>query len=159
MFAVLGLLALLFLASLSLVLFSVKEYVSDQAEFQNNLRKSEEEAFQESRIKGLEKEISMTNEELFKLHSFYESQPRFSAVLQKLAVVLPPDSYFTAINFKYLSLEEGIAITVQGFAPSREVLGQLKDGLEESFNIYEMRFPDVNWTRPDSFVIDLKINI
>ena len=154
-----GLLVLLFLISLSLILFSVKEYVSDQAEFQNILRKSEEEAFQESRIKSLEKEISMINEELFKLNSFYESQPRFSVVLQKLAVVLPPDSYFTAINFKYLSLEEGMTVDLKGFAPSREVLSQLKEGLEESFDIYEMRFPDANWTRPDSFAIDFKINI
>jgi hypothetical protein len=102
-FMILGLLVLLFLLSLSLILFSIKTYISSQTKVQEILQETEEAQFKESGMQETEKEIGLINEELFQLHSFYKSQFQPSDFLQKLTATLSTESYFTVINFKYLS--------------------------------------------------------
>jgi len=152
-------LILLFLLSLSLILFSVKIYISGEAEAQKILREEEEKIFQESGLQQKEKNIEQINQELSYLCSFYESQPNPSAFLQRLADILPAESYFTEFKFQYLSMEEGIRVELKGFTPGREVLSQLKNNLEKEQGVYDMNFSDKNWTNPDNFELNFKIKI
>lgn len=155
---ILGLLVLFFLISLSLILFSVKIYISGRAATQEIMRESLEEELKEGGLQETEKEIQQINQELSLLQFFYEDQPKPSVFLKKLGDVLPEDSYFTEVGFQYLSPEEGIKITLKGFSPSWEDLRQLQKTLEEEFNTYEMDFPDTNWGNHDKFKMTLKVN-
>ena len=159
MFLVLGLLAFLFLLSFFFIIFFVKIYISGQAEIQNIYLQTDKQEFEESGMEELEKEIKMINQEFSQLVSFYQEQPWPSDFLQSLKDTLPPNSYFTTLNFRYLSPEEGIEVALGGFTPSRASLQQLKKNLETSMEVYEMNFPDINYLNPDNFSFSFKANL
>ena len=156
---VLGLLAFLFLLTLFFIVFFVKIHISGQAEIQNIYLQNEREEFEKGGMQELEEEIKLINQELSQLDSFYQEQPQPSVFLQSLTNTLPPDSYFTALNFNYLSPEEGIEVALKGFTPGRESLRRFKNSLETSAGVYEMNFPDMNWINPDNFSLTFKAKI
>ncbi len=156
MFVILGMVFLFFLLSLFLILFSVKIYVSGQAESQEISLKVERDHFSDIGMKQLEDEIRLVNQEMLQLRNFYKEQFLFSDFLENLAEALPAESYFTRANFRYLSQEEGIRVNLSGFTPNREALRQFRNSLEDNPDIYDMELTGIN---PDDFSMTFKVKI
>lgn len=156
----LGILAILFLISLSLILISIKIYISGQVESQKILVDLEEKEFKKSGVQNFEKEISLINENLSKLSSFYENQPNFTELLEKISKILPEGMYFTAISLKPISSSNKFQISLSGYSPTRDILSELKKKLEADPTFKEISFPPSNWVESQEidFSATFKLN-
>jgi len=150
---ILGTLFLIFLICLALILFSVKIFISGQLEAQKILLLQEEKKFEESQIQSLEEKITVSNQTLSKLNSFYQSQTNLTEILEKISETLPPETYLTTLN---LNLAQ---ISLSGFSPTREILLEFKKNLEKEQTFGEIYFPPSNWVKPTDidFIVTLRI--
>ncbi|RLC35058.1 MAG: hypothetical protein DRZ76_01200 [Candidatus Nealsonbacteria bacterium] len=147
----------LFLISLFLILFSVKIYISGEAQNQKVFVQISENKFEISETKEIEKKVQSINQTLSGLSSFYEKQPYYTDLLERVADILPEKSYFTALTLKYLSADEGTEVFLRGFSPDREALAEFKSALEKQPDFYELDFPPSNWINPDNFSVNFKV--
>lgn len=159
---ILGVVVLSFLISLSLILFSIKLYVSGQAKFQEILFDSEEKGFQNSESQELEKELSLSNQNLLKLQSFYKRQFDWSGFLEKTSKTVPPGIYLTSLSFSPVVKEENrLQVSIAGFSPDRETLFEFKKNLEANEVFENIYFSPINWVSPRdiNFHITLMVEI
>lgn len=147
---ILEILVLIFLTCLALILFSVKIFISGQLEAQKILLLQEEKKFKESQIQSLEEKITVSNQTLSKLNSFYQDQTNLTEILEKISEALPPETYLTTLN---LNLAQ---ISLLGFSPTREILLEFKKNLEQEKLLGEIYFPPSNWVKPTD--IDFSVN-
>lgn len=140
---ILGMLFLIFLISLTLILFSVKIYIQGQLESIKVLAGLEEKTLQTSEIQGLRDEINLTNKNLSKLNSFYKKQADSIGVLEKIFKTLPSEIHLTAFSWQ----KNNDQVTISGFSPSREVLFNFQKNLEGSKDFTEIKFPPQNWIK------------
>lgn len=145
---ILGLLIVFFLASLFLILLSIKIYISGGVLSQKILVDSEEEKFKISEIQKLEEEIKSTNQNLEKLTSFYKGQPNLTELLEKISKILPEKTYLTTFTLTSSDKEKKIKISLGGYSPTRELLFEFKKRLEAEPDFKEIYFPPSNWIKP-----------
>ena len=147
-FLILVSLGFLFLVSLSLILFSIKIYIAGQTASQKIFINLKEEEFATLTGQNLEKEIRLINQNLSKLNSFYQQQPNFSELLEKIYKTLPPQTYLTTFSLRPLAEEENIfQVSLTGYCPSRELLREFKRNLEAQPEFEEVYFPLANWVK------------
>ena len=157
---ILGILGLLFLVSLSLILFSVKIYISGKAEAQKILVGLEEKKFEIPEVRDLEKEIKLINQNLSKLNSFYKGQPNFTELLEKISEAVPGTIYLTNLSFNPVpQREDRLRISLGGYSPSRELLSEFKKRLQAQPAFEEIYFPPSSWITPEDFSATLEIKI
>jgi Tfp pilus assembly protein PilN len=147
---ILSILFLTFLVCSALILFSIKISISGQLEAQKILLLQEEEKFEESQIQSLEEKITISNQTLFKLNSFYRSQNNLTEILEKISETLPSSVYLTTLD---LNLAQ---ISLSGYSPTREILLEFKKNLEKEKLFEEIYFPPSNWVKPSN--IDFSVN-
>ncbi len=147
----------LFLISLFLILFSIKIYISGEAQNQRIFLETAKKQFAVSETQAIEKEIQLINQNLSQLNSFYERQPDYARLLERVADILPEKSYLIALTLKYLSADGGTEVFLKGFSPSREALTKFKGALEKQTDFYELDFPPSNWINPDNFSVNFKV--
>jgi len=147
---ILSILFLIFLICSALILFSIKISISGQAEAQKILLLQEEKKFEESQIQNLEEKITISNQALLKLNSFYQSQTNLTEILEKISETLPISVYLTTLNFNPAQ------ISLSGFSPTREILLEFKKNLEQEELFEEIYFPPSNWVKPTD--IDFSVN-
>jgi len=157
---IVGITILAFLICLTLMLFSIKIYISGQVEVQKTFLEAEEEEFKTSELRNLEEELTLTNRTLLELNSFYQEQLNTTEILGKISETLPAGTYLTTLNFTSLTItekEKYIAqISLSGFAPTREILLEFKKNLEKENLFDEIYFPPSNWVKPTD--IDFSVN-
>lgn len=147
---ILSILFLIFLVCSALILFSIKISISGQAEAQKILLLQEEKKFEESQIQNLEEKITISNQALLKLNSFYQSRTNSTEILEKISETLPTNVYLTTLNFNPAQ------ISLSGFSPTREILLEFKKNLEKEQTFEEIYFPPSNWVKPTD--IDFSVN-
>lgn len=150
---ILSILFLIFLVCSALILFSIKISISGQAEAQKILLLQEEKKFEESQIQNLEEKITISNQALLKLNSFYQSRTNSTEILEKISGTLPTSVYLTTLNFNPAQ------ISLSGFSPTREILLEFKKNLEKEELFEEIYFPPSNWVKPTdiNFSVNFKI--
>ena len=157
---ILSILFLIFLVCSALILFSIKISVSGQAEAQKILLLKEEKKFEESQIQNLEEKITISNQALLKLNSFYQSQTNLTEILEKISETLPINIYLATLNFNPLTATENekhaAQISLSGFSPTREILLEFKKNLEKEQTFEEIYFPPSNWVQQTD--IDFSVN-
>ena len=139
-----GVIALFIIIALSLILLSIKFYVSGMVEAQEILVRLEEERFTRSQAQDLANEIVQLNAELGRLDSFYKNQGRLNTL------------YFNIQN------ENGVQIlknSLTGYSPDRETLFVLKKNLEDEVDFREIDFPPLNWVKPADINFSVTFNI
>ena len=141
---ILGMLSLIFLISLSLILFSIKTYISGELKSQKILVELEEKRLEVSEVKDLQKKVVALNQNLFKLDSFYQNQISLTKILEKVSETLPPGIYLTDFSFQ----KDISQIRISGFSPERETLFEFKRELEKEKDFREIYFPASNWVKP-----------
>lgn len=157
----LGVLLFLFLVSLSLVLLSVRIYVSGKTNSQEILLELEKSEFQSSESQAIEEDINSVNSILSQIDYFYRNQRRYADFLEKISDNLPEGAYFDSLNLNYLSQEEETNVSLRGYFPSRELLFEFKKILEEEPSFYEVDFPPSNWVKPVdiTFTVSFRLKI
>ena len=153
--SILGILSLVFISYLSLILFSIKIYISSELESQKIIYDIEEEKFKASEIQDFQKRIISLNQNVSKLDSFYQEQINLTKILEKISITLPPGVYLTNLNWQ----KEMSQIGVSGFAPTRENLFEMKKNLEKEKDFENVYFPPSNWVKPKdiNFYVTFKI--
>lgn len=154
----LSVLILLFLVSLSLVLLSVKIYVSGKAQEQEILLESERNEFQSSEGQTIEKDINSVNSILSQLDYFYQNQRRRVDLLEKISDNLAEEAYLDNLNLNYSPQDEETKVSLRGYFPSRELLFEFKKILEEDPSFYEIDFSPSNWINPANFYVSFKVH-
>lgn len=147
---ILGILILIFLFSLTLILFLVKSYISKQVASQEVLVGLEKEQLETSEIQALREKIISANQNLSKLNTFYQEQIDLVGIFEKISEILPQEMYLTSFSYQ----KEIFQVSLSGFAPYKETLLEFKKNLEKEFpNPY---FPLQNWIK--STDIDFQVN-
>ncbi|MBZ9569852.1 PilN domain-containing protein [Patescibacteria group bacterium] len=147
---ILGVLILIFLFSLTLILFSVKSHISGQVGSQKTLVDLEKKQFEIPETQTIREKIILINQNLLKLNSFYQEQINLTETFKKISEILPPEMYLTVFSYQ----KETFQISLSGFAPNRETLFEFKKNLEKEFP--DSYFPPQNWIK--STDIDFQVN-
>ena len=156
-----GVIALFIIIALSLILLSIKFYVSGMVEAQEILVRLEEERFTRSQAQDLANEIVQLNAELGRLDSFYKNQIKISDVLSRVAVAMPDQGRLNTLYFN-IQNENGVQIlknSLTGYSPDRETLFVLKKNLEDEVDFREIDFPPLNWVKPADINFSVTFNI
>ncbi|MCH7604690.1 hypothetical protein IID24_01760 [Patescibacteria group bacterium] len=130
-------LIILFLISLSLLLFAIRIYLAGQIQAQEVILEAQREGFQEYR--SVKEQIQNINLNISNISTFYEQKTGVSEVLNRISSVLPSGFYLT--SFRYIGPDvffqgqnqagKGMAqISVNGFTPTRDALLLFRDTLE-----------------------------
>jgi len=141
---ILGILFLIFLISMTLILFSVKLFIQGKLESVNVMLDLEEKTLQTSEIQSLRERINSVNQNLSKLNAFYEKQISSISVLEKVFKTLPPEIYLSAFSWQKNTSQ----VAISGFSPNREVLFLFQKNLEESKEFSGIELPTQNWIKP-----------
>jgi len=141
---ILGILFLIFLISITLILFSVKLFIQGKLESVNVLLDLEEKTLQTSEIQSLRERVNSVNQNLSKLNAFYEKQISSISILEKVFKTLPPEIYLSAFSWQKNTSQ----VAISGFSPNREVLFLFQKNLEESKEFSGIELPTQNWIKP-----------
>ncbi len=162
----LGILFLIFLISLTLILFSIKIFISGETKAQKILLLEEEKKFKESQIQNLEEKINISNQTLSKLDLFYQNQLNLTEILEKTSETLPPGAYLTTFSLNPLPTPaEGetqkylAQISLTGFSPTREILLEFEEALGKEELFGEIYFPPSNWVKPTDIDFSVTLRI
>ncbi len=155
----LGIFVLLFLVSFSLILFSIKIYVSSQFETEKEFVNQSRKEMEFSEIEKLEKETKYLNEDILELELFYQNQISLIEILEELSFVLPTGVYLKTISINPSKEKDSkFLVSLSGFSPTRELLSEFKTDLEEKKELFKGKidFPPSTWTKPID--IDFSLN-
>ena len=145
-----GVLILIFLFSLTLILFEIKDYISRQVDSERIFSDSEKKQLQISEIQNLREKINLANKTLSQLDSFYQEEVSLIEIFEKISNTIPPQIYLTNLFYQ----KDNSQISLSGFSPQREILVEFKKNLEKEF--LEVYFPPQVWTK--STDIDFQVN-
>jgi len=148
---------LIFLISLTLILLAIKIYIQGQVDSLKFLIEKEREKSETPQNIELREKIEKTSQLTSKLESFYENKLYFSEILGNIFQVIPKGVYLTSLT---ISKKENMAqIFLSGFSPTREILFELKNNLENKEQVSEVNFPPQNWLKSTNidFTVEFKI--
>ncbi|TSC75837.1 MAG: hypothetical protein G01um101430_7 [Parcubacteria group bacterium Gr01-1014_30] len=143
---ILGIVLLFFLASLILILFSIKIYIQSVTHSLETLVQAEQKLLHTAELQELRQVTDSNNREILDLKSFYEKQIYSLPVLNKLFEALPEGISLTSLSWQ----RESGQVVISGFSPSRDVLLSLRNRLEAQEEFSEVYFPPQNWIKPEN---------
>lgn len=152
---ILSSLFLIFLIALFLILFSVKIYIQGQLESLKVLVKLEEKTLQIPETQELKGKISISNQNISKLNSFYKTRFCLIELFEKIYQTLPSGIYLTAFSWQKGTSQIGLS----GFVPTRDILFEFKKNLEKQEEFGEINFPPQNWIEPTNinFIVTFQL--
>lgn len=152
---ILGILFLIFLFSLSLLLSSLKIYISKQVDSEREKITLYQKDIETSEAQALKERISTFNADLSESVSFFDKQVFLTDIFEEINQLLPESTYLTSFFYQ----EEGREVSLLGFAPTREVLFELKKNFESKEMIKDFNFPLLNWVKPKDIEFHLRFKI
>lgn len=143
---ILSLIILIFFISLSLILFSIKIFISSQLEAQKVILSQEEKVFGQTEIQDFQKEINQTNLALLKLNTFYKQKINLTEFLEKIPNLLPKGIFLTQISISPIKKEENkFQVSLSGYTPLIEDLIELRENLKKENELSQIYFPPSIW--------------
>jgi len=158
---ILGIFVLLFLLSFSLILFSIKIYISGQLEAEKEFVEQSRKEMEFSEIEKLEKEIKSINKNISELDLFYQNQISLTEVLKELSFVLPSGVYLKTISINSSQEKDGkFLVALSGFSPSRDLLIELESNIKTKKEFFrDPSLPPSTWTKPLNIDFSLSLKI
>ncbi len=116
----------------------------------------EEEKSQLAETRELSEKITEASQTILKLQSFYNNRIDSTEILEKVFLTLPKGVYLTSVSWQ----REALLVALSGFSPSRELLFELRNNLQEQRHFGEINFPPQNWIKPTNidFQATFKVN-
>jgi len=160
---ILGALVVLFFVSISLLLLSIRIYVSGEIQIQEvlvELQREEDEGSPFAKIRSL-------NNDIKGLDSFYQNQVVFSDIIVRISSAAPEQVHLTAFNYTPSSGGSGRSatqtnarISLIGFAATTEDLLMFREKLEQDDMFGDFNFPSSNWNVENdiNFSFDFEVN-
>jgi hypothetical protein len=157
-----GMLVLVFLICFSLILFSIKIFISGEVEAQKILFKQKEKELQTPQMQSLQHNLTAFNQTLFQLNYFYQNQFKITETLEKISTVFHSGTYLTNLSINHSPQKEGdyqANCNLSGFSSTREKLLKLKENLEKEESFIKIDFPPTNWTKATNinFTVNFKL--
>lgn len=148
---ILGFLFLSLLICLILILLSIQIYTSGKIQSQKAIIEIWEKEFKDPEAQNFREKITLINQNLSKLNSFYQSQINLIEILEKISGISLEGMYLTTLSYQ----KETFQISLSGYAPNREVLVGFKKNLEKEFP--DPYFSPQSWFKPSDFQVNFKI--
>jgi Tfp pilus assembly protein PilN len=158
-----GVLSVVFCICLSLLLLSIRIYVSGEIQTQKILVESQKEEEKESPLG----EIRSINRDITGLNDFYQEQVVFSDMIMRISDAAPKGVHLISFNytppFSQIQKEEEplyARVSLTGFAPTTEDLLAFRANLEGDALFESFNFPSSNWNEESniSFSFDFAVN-
>ena len=146
-------LILFFVVCLILILIAIKIHFNSQLEIQKAIFSNIKDSAKQEKINKYREEIEIINKELQKAESFYNNKVYFLEKMEKISRSLLDEIYLNDLSLvfepsktaKSKEEKDRIKVSLQGFAPTREILFDLKDKLEKESSFVNISFPASNW--------------
>ncbi|MFH1509806.1 MAG: hypothetical protein ABID67_01490 [Candidatus Nealsonbacteria bacterium] len=156
LYLTLSFLVFVFFVSFSLILLSVKIFISGELESQRILLEQGERELESPQRHNLQTNLVNFNNSFLQIDKFYKEQFSSADVLIQLSLIVPEGINFTNLSISRAGKElNEISFSISGFSPDRDTLLIFKEKLEEEENFKEINFPPSNWVKP----IDVNFNI
>jgi hypothetical protein len=119
----------------------------------------------QAEIKKFEDQINSANKSLAEMSGFFDKKVYFSALMQKVALLMVNNSYLIDISIDSGEAKDKskiIKVSLSGFAAKRDDLFKIKDNFEKETEFKELDFPASNWVKAEninftiSFVVPAK---
>jgi Tfp pilus assembly protein PilN len=147
---ILGTLFLFFLLFLSLFLFLIKIYISQEIKTKKTLFEQKQAELILPTQKGFEEIIKKNNLILAQLNSFYKEQPYLTEIIEKIYKTLPDGFYLTKISLtSQLPEKRIISCRLSGFSPNRKKLIEFRENLKKEDAFKNILFPLDVWINPN----------
>ena len=156
---ILGSIAIFFLISLALILFSIQIYIRGQVDDQKIILEKTQREYEKSDIKNLQEAVKEYNINLLKLQKFYAEEIDWSGILDKISKIERPSIYFTNLSLNEEEKDKKIKIAISGFSKNRDNLSQLKESLEKEKDFKEIYFSPSSWIKQNDIDFYLTFNI
>lgn len=106
----------------------------------------------------LKEEIKGLNETFTRFSSFYEKQPKVSAIIERVSLAIPQGIRLTF--FQYLpSSQTRAKVILSGFSPAREELLSFRESLRKDPSFGNFNFPPSNWAKPSDILFSFSFEI
>lgn len=139
---IVGILCMVFFICLSLLLLSIRVYVSGEIEAQQILAESQKQEGGELRVQ----QIRELNSDIGGVSAFYATQQTLSGIIARISNALPENVYITSLSYAPIAPSKA-KIALTGFAPQTEDLLQIRTSLQADSLFQNFRFPPSNWVR------------
>ena len=149
---ILGSLFFISLLSLSLILFSIKIYLTSQVKAQKEFLDLQTQKKETPEMGQLENEAKAINKKLSQLDNFYQKQISLSGIMEKINKAIPYNLYLNSLAYSKTDNK----VILAGYSPTREILRQFKENLKGSFQ--EVDVPYSNWVKTEFSGVNFKIN-
>ena len=156
---ILGIIALVFLACLTLVLLSIKFYILAETDYQKNILKQIQQENQITDLENYNNIIQKYNKILDQISSFYKEEIYFSQVLKDISDIPNPKG----LRLTNFSLNRGqnrkIKVNVSGASSTRDDLILFKKNIEDDKKIKNPYFSPESWINPKNVNFSLSFEI
>ena len=156
LYLTLSFLIFVFFISFSLILLSVKNFISGESESQRILLEQGERELINPQLNNLQINLVNFNNSFLKINKFYKEQFNSAEILTQLSEIIPTGIRFTNLSISRSGKEMNeINFSISGFSSDRATLLIFKEKLEKEENFEDINFPPSNWANP----IDIDFNI
>lgn len=152
---VLGFLFLVFLFSLTSLLFSLKTYIKTQVDYEKEKASQYLREVEGEEAQALKRKILDFNSDLSESVSVFEEQVFLTDILEKISQLLPEGTHSTSFYYQ----KEVNEVRLLGFSPNRSSLFELKKNFEKEDWIKEFEFPASNWIEPEDIEFNLSFKL
>jgi len=147
----LGILVLVFFICLSLLLLSIRIYVSGVINTERIFVEIEKKAYEQEKLPDIN--VKELNQNIGRLSVFYNEEVRISSIFEDVGGALPKGAYLKSFAYTPSASigREGKTkanIALKGFAKTTEDLLALKVNLENNELFSNFFFPSANWVDP-----------
>lgn len=157
---ILVMIAISFLVSLVIILFSIQVYTDSQLAAEKDFLENSQKEMEFSKIEQLEYEVTSTNKEVSQLNTFYAQQVSIAEILEEISQVLPQGIYLNSVTLN-LSVEKDycFSLLLNGFSPDRQSLLDLEKNLGNDSFFKDFSFPPSTWTKSENIEFSLILKI
>ena len=158
LFLIHGVHLVIFFISLTLVLFAINIYLSDQVQAGKNILPEIEKNLGSPEKQEFQNRFISLNNSLENINNLYKKTTSISSLLEKISKTLLPGMYLKNTSLAFPA-EGNVICSVEGFSPSRDNLLQFKKNLEIQQDFTNIKFPISSWDKPLNIDFDLTFEI
>jgi hypothetical protein len=155
-------LVLSFFVFLIIGLSLVNAYIASQVGANTGALLDAEKNYQKTGLNDFQKEIVKFNLGLEKVDQFYGQKKYVSEILEKLTPLIKKGGVYVknfSFSLTFKDRKPYYNISINGYAPTRELLFMFKKNLEKEKGFSDISLPQESWVKPVdiSFVLNLAI--